>query len=132
MISSILLASLHRHLIDREVGITLFHDTFGRDVAEEGEFSPFFGRDRIFGATDNHIGLNSDLLKTLGAVLRRLGFEFTGGLQVGNQGQMDEEAILFSDIKGELTDRLHVGSASISPTVPPISVMTTSTSSRSR
>ena len=38
-------------------------------------------------------------------MLRRFGLQFTGRLQVGDQGQVDVEAVLLADIERELANR---------------------------
>ena len=58
------------------------------------------------GAADQDVGLDADLPQ-----LRRreccvgLVFELAGRLQVGDQRQVDVQAVLLADVEGELADR---------------------------
>ena len=58
------------------------------------------------GAADQDVGLDADLPQLPDGVLRRLGLQLAGRLQVGHQRQVDVQAVLLADVEGELADRL--------------------------
>ena len=59
-------------------------------------------------------------------VLGGLGFEFAGGADEGQQGDVDVGQVVATHVLPEFTDGFEEGQCSMSPTVPPISVITTS------
>ncbi len=78
---------------------------FERHVAEQGDLLAIVAADRSLGAADQHVGLDTDLPKLADRVLRRLGLQFLGRLQVGHQRQVDVEAVLLADVERELANR---------------------------
>ena len=59
----------------------------------------------MLGPADQEVGLDADLPQDADGMLGGLGLELAGGLQVGDQRQMDIQAILAADVEGELADR---------------------------
>ena len=94
-----------RHLVDAELLVALFDDRLALDVAEQGDLVLVLGRDRVLGPADQDVGLDADLPQGADRVLRRLGLELAGRLQVGDQRQVDVQAVLAADVERELADR---------------------------
>ncbi len=59
----------------------LFDDGLALDVAEERDFVFVLGADRMLGAADENIGLNTDLPQHADGVLRRLGLQLARRLK---------------------------------------------------
>src|SRR5213079_1551855 len=83
-------------------------------------------RERPLGATHQDVGLDPDLHQLPDGVLGRLGLELGGGGDEGDEREVDEQRIVAADLLAELTNGFQERSDSMSPTVPPISVITTS------
>ena len=60
----------------------------------------------MLGPTYDDIRLDTDSLQLFYARLRRFRFHFTGSFQIWNQGNVDQNGVLVSDIVLELADRL--------------------------
>ncbi len=60
----------------------------------------------MLGAANEDVGLNTDLPQLADRMLRGLGLELLGRLQVGHQREVDVEAVLLADIEGELANGL--------------------------
>ena len=101
----------HRHLVDREVLVLLLDDRLDRHVAEQGDLLPVVAAQRPLGAADEDVGLDADLPQQADGVLRGLGLQLVGRLQVGHQRQVDVQAVLLAHVEGELADRLQEGLA---------------------
>jgi hypothetical protein len=97
-------------------------------VAEQRDLFAVFAADRLLGAADEHVGLDADLAQLADGVLRRLRFEFAGRLEIRHEREVDVEAVLLADVERELADRFEERQALDVADVPPISVITTSTS----
>ena len=59
---------------------------------------------RPLGAADQNVGLNTDLPQLADRVLRRLGLQLAGRLQIRHQRQVDVQAVLLADVERELAD----------------------------
>ena len=59
----------------------------------------------MLGAANQNVGLNTDLPQLADRVLRRLGLQLLGRLQIRHQREMNVQAILLADIERELADR---------------------------
>ena len=68
--------------------------------------SRVLGADRVLGPADQDVGLDADLAQGADGVLRRLRLQLGGGLEVGDERQVDVQAVLAADVEGELADRL--------------------------
>ena len=79
-------------------------------------------------ATHHGVGLDADLPQGGNRVLCWLRLQFTAGTDVGHQGDVQKEDVLPADIVAHLSAASRNGKDSMSPTVPPISWMTTSMS----
>ncbi len=80
-----------RHLVDVAGVARLDHG--GRpNVAEERELAPLVLGDRAVGAAEQDVRLDADGAKLLHTVLRRLGLQFAGARDVGQQRQVDVAA----------------------------------------
>jgi len=60
----------------------------------------------MLGPTYDDIRLNTDSLQLFYARLRRFCFHFTGSFQIWNQGNVDQNGVLVSDVMLELADCL--------------------------
>ena len=96
----------HRHFVDREILVLLLDHGLDRHVAEQGDLRPIVAAQRPLGAADEDVGLDADLPQLAHRMLRRLGLQFGGRLQVGHQRQVDVEAVLLAHVERELADGL--------------------------
>ena len=80
-------------------------------VAEEGELLLEVGRQRLFTAAEDDVGLDADGKEGLGAVLGGLGLVLAGGLDVRNVGKVDVQAVLAAELGAELADGFEEGQA---------------------
>ena len=94
-----------RHLVNGKILVAFLDHRVVGNVAEQGNFLAFFAADRLFGAANEDVGLDADLAQLADGVLSRLGFQLSGSLQVGNQREVDVQAIRLADVEGELADR---------------------------
>ncbi len=93
-----------RDFVDREVLVLFLDDGLERDVAEQGDLFAVFAVDRALGAADEHVGLDTDLTQEADGVLRGLGLQLAGGLEVRDEREVDVEAVFLADVEGELAD----------------------------
>ena len=75
----------HGHFVDREVLVLFLDDRLDRHVAEQRDFRPVVAAKRTLGAADEDVGLDADLPQQADGVLRGLGLQLGGGLQIGDQ-----------------------------------------------
>ena len=59
----------------------------------------------LLGAADEHVGLDTDLAQLADRVLRRLGLQLAGRLEIRHERQVDVEAVLLADVERELANR---------------------------
>jgi hypothetical protein len=71
-------------------------------IAEQSDLFSLFARDALFASADEHVGLDTDLTELPDGVLGRFGFDLCGGFEVWNQGEVDEQAVLATDVLWEL------------------------------
>ena len=95
-----------RHFVDAELLVALFDDRLALDVAKKGDLVFLLRRDRMLGPADQDIRLDADLPQHPDRMLGRLGLELAGGPQIGDEREMDVQAILAADIQGKLANRL--------------------------
>ena len=95
-----------RHLVDAELLVLLLDHRPPLDVAEQGDLLAVVLRDLPLGPADQHVRLDADLAQLHDAVLRRLGLQLAGRLQVRHERQVDEQAVVLADVEGELADGL--------------------------
>ncbi len=119
-----------RDLIDR-VDVARGDDGLLLDVAEERDLRLGRRRERVVlgGPAQEHVGLDADGPELLDGVLGGLGLELRRGLDVRHQREMHVDDVVLADVLLELAGGLEERKPSMSPTVPPISTMTTSTPS---
>ena len=101
----------HGHFVHGKVLVLLLDDRLDGHVAEQGDLRPVVARQRALAAADEDVGLDADLAQEAHAVLRGLGLQFGGRLQVGDQRKVDVEAIFLAHVERELADRLQEGLA---------------------
>ena len=97
-----LLAQLARDGVDGLRHVLLLDDALASDVAEERELVEVLGRDRALGAADEDVGDDSDRAELSDGVLRGLGLELAGGLEVGHEREVDEAGVLGAGLEAEL------------------------------
>ena len=78
---------------------------------------------RMFASAYQNVRLDSHSLKFLDTCLGRFGLHFLRSFEVWDQGYMNEDCIVMSHIMLELTDGSRNGWLSMSPTVPPTSMI---------
>ena len=84
---------------------------FFAHVAEQGDLLALFFGDRMFGAADQDVGRDADGLQFFDGVLGRLGLQLAAGCQIGQQGQVHENALAARFVMGKLADRFKEGQA---------------------
>ncbi len=60
---------------------------------------------RVLRAANEHVGLNTDLPELADRVLRRLGLQLFGRLQIRHEREVNVEAILLAHVERELANR---------------------------
>jgi len=104
-----LLSESQWHLIDTVLLILFFNDSPTFDVAKQGDFLTFALRNFPLCATDQQVGLDADRAEFPHTVLGWFGFQLSCSFEIRNQGQMDEQAVLFANFQGELSDGFKEG-----------------------
>ena len=99
------LAELERHLVDRGHVARLDH-LANIDVAEERDLPADVVVQRPLGAAYENVRLNPDLEERLDAVLRGLGLELAGRLDVRHEREVNIEAVLASVVEAKLANGL--------------------------
>ena len=94
-----------RHLVDGLDGAVLDH-RFLVNIAEQGDFFAHVGGNLVFGPADDDVRLNPDAAQFFDAVLGRFRFQFAGGGDIWNQGDMDIKGVILADFLAHLADRL--------------------------
>ena len=103
-----LLVQHRRDLVDG-IGIQAFDDGFRHHVAEQRDLAPLLDRDRAVGAAQQDVRLDTDFAQFLDRVLGRLGLQFAGGRDVGQQGQVHVADVVAALLDAHLADRLEEG-----------------------
>ena len=85
-----LLREFDGHLVDGVADVELLDDAAPGDVAEGGELAQVLGLQAALGAADQEVGLDADVAQDADGLLRGLGLELLGGLEVRDVGQVDE------------------------------------------
>ncbi len=63
-------------------------------ITEQGDLFAKLRRELLFRPANDDVRMHALRLQLLDGVLRGLGFELFGGLQIGNQGKMDAQEVL--------------------------------------
>ena len=95
-----------RHFVDRKILVLLLDHRLDRHVAEQGDLRPLVAAQRALGAADEDVGLDADLPQLAHRMLRGLGLQLAGRLQVRHQRQVDVEAVFLAHVERELADGL--------------------------
>ena len=93
----------HRHAIDR-VEIERGDHALRRHVAELADLAALVVRDRMAGAAQQDVRLDADRAQFLHRMLRRLGLQFAGRLDIGHQRQMHEGGLAARQVVVQLAD----------------------------
>ena len=96
------------HGIDA-VRIKRGHHRSGGHAAEAADLGLEFVIDRPIAAANEDVGLDADGAQLLDGVLGWLGFQFTGGADEGQQGDVHIGQVVAAHIAAEFTDGLEVG-----------------------
>ena len=103
-----LLLKDQRHGIDA-VGIQRGNHGAGGHPAEAADFPLEIVADVAITAADEHIRLDADRTQFLDRVLCGLGFEFAGGADEGQQGDVDVGQVVATHVLPEFTDGFEEG-----------------------
>ena len=98
-------SQLHGHLVDR-ADVPGLDDAADRHIREEGDLLLDALVQRVLGAADENVRLDSNLHELPDGVLGRLGLELTYGGDVRDEGQVDEDGVLAPFVLAELPDGL--------------------------
>ena len=104
-----LVEHVHRHFIDGRQVFALHH-AVKVYVAEGGDFLQYGVAEVFLRAQHEHVGLYADALQLLHGVLRGLGLQLSGCLEVGNVGEVDAHGVL-AHLPFHLPDGLEEGHA---------------------
>ena len=105
----VVLGELDGHFVDGVAHIELLDDALLGDVAEDGQLLKVLGLEAHLGAADEEVGLDADVAQHAHRLLRGLGLELLGGLEVGHVGQVDEERVAGGALQAELAGGLQEG-----------------------
>ena len=94
-----------RHIVNRADVAGLDHGALAH-VAEQAELAALVARHRAIRAAQQNIRLDADGAQLFHRMLRRLGLQFPGGGNVGQQRQMHVDAAPARQIIANLADRL--------------------------
>lgn len=118
------------YFIDAVQGL-VFDDGIFVDVAEQGQLFFHFIRQGAFRPADDDVRLDADAAQFLDAVLGRFGLQFASSADIRYECDVDVQDIIAADFLLDRRIASRNGRLSMSPTVPPISVMTMSALSSS-
>ena len=121
----VLLGEQLRHVVNARA-ILVGKDAVGVDVAETRDLAANGVVNMVIGAQHNNVGLDAKAAQLLDGVLRGLGLNLVGGGDIGNERYVDVADVLGTGLLAVLADSSTNGCDSMSPIVPPSSVMTTS------
>ena len=93
-----------RHFVDRMVDVLFLDDRLERDVAEQRYFMPQVLFDRTFGTANHDVGSDPDFPEFGYRLLGGFGFQFAGGLDVRDVGDMDEHHVVGAHFQGEFSN----------------------------
>ena len=110
LVGEALLLQHQRHLVQR-LRVQVLNDVLRGHVAELGQLLPHLHGHGVVAATHQHVRLDALGLELLDGVLGGLGLELLGGLQVGDQRDVDEQHVLPGHLPLELAQRLDEGLA---------------------
>ena len=97
-----------RDVVDRR-RVGAGDDPFGVDVAHQADLALEALGDLPVGAADQRVGLDADAAQRGDRVLRRLGLQLTGRRDVGDQRDVQEEAVVPADLVPHLAGGLEEG-----------------------
>ena len=102
------LAEFHRDFVN---GFHIFHGDHAGfvDIAEESDLAFQVNGNVAIAAAQQDVGLNPDAEHFLDAVLRGLGFEFTGSGDVRDQSNVNEKSVFGAEFEAHLADSFEEG-----------------------
>lgn len=121
----VLLGEQLRHVVNARA-ILVGKDAVGVDVAETRDLAANGVVNMVIGAQHNNVGLDAKAAQLLDGVLRGLGLNLVGGGDIGNERYVDVADVLGTGSLRYWRIASTNGCDSMSPIVPPSSVMTTS------
>ena len=92
-------AQVERAFVNRVGHIAEGDDVLALDVAEHGDLAPVVLVEVRLGAADDDVGLDADLAEFGDRLLGGLGFHLAGGLDVGQQRDVDEADVLLARLR---------------------------------
>ena len=95
-----------RHLVDRMLHVDLLDHRLVLDVAEQRKLLPQFLVQRLLAAADEHVRRDADLTQFGHSLLGRLCFKFTGGFDVRDECDVQEQHIALPCVERKFPDRL--------------------------
>ena len=98
-------AQVERAFVNRVRHIAEGDDVLALDVAEHGDLLAVVLVEIRLGAADDDVRLDADLAEFGDGLLGRLGFHLAGGLDVGQQRDVDEADVFLADFQRELAQR---------------------------
>ena len=99
-----------RHLIE-DLRVQILQHMARLDIAEQRQLVAHVLRQGIIRAAHQYVRPQADALKLADAALRRLGFHFAGGLEVGDQRDEQDDGVLLAHLVLELADGFQEGGA---------------------
>ena len=93
-----------RNLVDR-IGIETLDHRLALHIAEKADLRLLVFRNMAIRAAQQNIGLDTDFAQFLDGMLRRLGLQFTGRRNVGQQGEVHVTSVTAPFLQAHLTDR---------------------------
>ena len=97
-----------RDVVDRR-RVGAGDDALGVDVAHQADLALEVGADLAVGAADQRVGLDADAAQRGHRVLGRLGLQLAGRRDVGDQRDVQEEAVVAADLVPHLAGGLEEG-----------------------
>ena len=95
-------------VVDRR-GVDRGHDGLGVDVAHQRDLALDAVGDLPVGPAHDGVGLDADRAERGHRVLGGLGLQLAGGPDEGHQGDVEEEAVVATDVVADLAGRLEEG-----------------------
>ena len=97
-----ILAEIQGAFVDGVFDVAEGNDVFGFHVAEHGDFAAFVFTHVVFRPADDHVRLDADFPELGDGLLGGLRFHFPGGLDIGEQGDVNEADVVTAHFQGEL------------------------------
>ena len=97
-----------RNFVDR-IGVQRLDHRLALHIAEQRDLGFLVFRNVAVGATEQHVGLDTDFAQFLDRVLGRFGLQLAGGRNVGQQCQVHVAGVVAAFFQAHLTDGFEEG-----------------------